>query len=78
MPIVIKAVGCTDANVLSEEVDEDLERFSKYFESLGNDPVSRYEKAFVKTYLHWKTHGEPSSAAETTTTEGSNAEEATG
>jgi hypothetical protein len=78
MPIVIKAVGCTDARVLEEEVDEDIEKFSAYFQSLGNDPFSKFEKAAIKTYLHWKTHGEPSSTDQATTPEGSDAEEAAG
>jgi hypothetical protein len=44
---------------LEEAVDEDIERFNDYFQSLGNDPLTRFEKSAVKTYLHWKTHGEP-------------------
>lgn len=73
MPITVEAVGCTDARVLEEEVDEDLEKFSDFFESLGNDPLSRFERTTIKTYLYWKTHGEPRSSTQTSPTEETNA-----
>lgn len=59
MPIIVEAVGCTDANVLEESVNEDIERFETFFKSLGNDGLSPYEKSAIKTFLWWKTHEEP-------------------
>ena len=43
---------------LEEAVDEDIAEFDKYFQSLGNGPLNGYEKAAIKTYLHFKTHAE--------------------
>jgi hypothetical protein len=58
MPVVVKSdVG--GGRTLENEVDDDIEAFDKYFQSLGNDPLNKFERAVVKTYLHWKTHGEP-------------------
>lgn len=77
MPIIVEASAYSDKD-LEELVDEDIAQFSAYFTSLGNDPMSKFEKAAIKTYLHWKTHGEPSSSSATPTSEGSDAEEAAG
>ncbi len=43
---------------LEEVVDEDIAQFEEFFRSLGNDPLSPFEKSAIKTFLHWKTHGE--------------------
>lgn len=58
MPIIVEAVEHSDKD-LEEAVDEDITKFEKYFKSLGNDGLSRYEKSAIKTWLWWKTHGEP-------------------
>ncbi len=73
MPITVEATGCTDANVLEKEVDEDLEKFSDFFRSMGNDPLSQFERTTIKSYLYWKTHGEPRSTTQTSPTEETNA-----
>lgn len=39
---------------LEKVVDEDILAFDSFFQSLGNDPVVRGEKAIIKTYLAWK------------------------
>lgn len=35
-------------------IDEDITTFGAFFESLGNDPLVRSEKAILKTYFAWK------------------------
>ena len=59
MTIAIEADAYSDKD-LEEMVDEDIANFDKFFQGLGNDPLSLFEKAAIKTYLHWKTHGESS------------------
>jgi DNA-binding ferritin-like protein (Dps family) len=59
MTIAIEADAYTDKD-LEEMVDEDIANFDKFFQSLGNDPLSSFEKAAIKTYLWYKTHGESS------------------
>lgn len=39
---------------LERVVDADVEEFSQFFQSLGNEPLVRGEKAIIKTYLAWK------------------------
>ncbi len=58
MPIAVSAEGL-DGKELEKVVDEDIKKFTSFFISLGNDGLNPYEKAAIKTYLHWKTHGEP-------------------
>ncbi len=70
--IIIEAQVLNEAE-LEQVVDKDIATFSDYFQSLGNDPLSRFESSTIKTYLHWKTHGEPSSSTPSATTEGTNA-----
>ena len=64
--------------LLEEMVDEDIAAFSAFFQSLGNDPLSKFESSIIKTYLHWKTHEQPRPTDQATTSEGTDAEEATG
>ena len=40
-------------------VNQDIERFNEYFKSLGNDSLTRYEVAAIKTYLAFKLLVEP-------------------
>lgn len=44
---------------LEQAVEEDLSRFENFFRSLGNDGLNKFEKAILKTYLHWKAHNSP-------------------
>lgn len=57
MTIAVEADAYTDKD-LEEMVDEDIANFDKFFQGLGNDPLSMFEKAAIKTYLFYKTHGE--------------------
>jgi len=42
---------------LEKIVDEDLLKFADFYKkTLGNDILSQFEKAAIKTYLWWKTH----------------------
>lgn len=44
---------------LERVVDTDLREFSRFYTStLGNDKLSDFERAAIKTYLWWKTHPE--------------------
>lgn len=60
MPIIVTADVSTEEK-LEQLVDEDILRFDRYFQSLGNDPLVKFEHAVIKSYLFWKTHGEPTS-----------------
>ena len=50
-----------------QAVDEDLGAFSTHFQALGNDPLTKFEAAAIKTYIFWKLYGardaKPSSPA---------------
>jgi hypothetical protein len=59
MTIEVQADHYSD-DELEGAVDEDIANFDKFFQSLGNDPLSLFEKAAIKTYLWYKTHGESS------------------
>jgi len=58
MGIAIEAGGL-DGKELEAVVNNDLQRFEVFFTTLGNDGLNGYERAAIKTYLYWKTHGEP-------------------
>lgn len=54
----VDAQGLT-GKALEIAVEKDIERFNEYFVKLGtpvakNDPLDKYEKAAIKTYLWWK------------------------
>lgn len=54
---------------LEEAVDEDINLFDAFFQSLGNDPLNGPERAIIKTYLAYKTgaardHDEETQGAE--------------
>jgi len=57
MTIAVEADAYTDKD-LEEMVDEDIANFDKFFQGSGTPALSMFEKAAIKTYLHWKTHGE--------------------
>ena len=54
--IVVSASGLT-GKALEAVVDTDLSAFAQYFASLGNDGLDKFERAAIKTYLHWKIVG---------------------
>ena len=63
MPIVILDPDANSGKELEVIVEADIEAFAKFFcEKLGNDSLSKPERAILKTYLWWKTHQEPLSA----------------
>ena len=72
MPIIVEADAYTDAD-LEKLVDEDISNFDAYFQSLGNDPLSRFERSTIKTFMHWKTHEEPRAPSPPATPEEKNA-----
>jgi hypothetical protein len=39
---------------LEELVNQDLQLFNEWFQSLGNDPLVKGETSILKTYLAWK------------------------
>ncbi len=41
-------------SALERLVDADIADFDDFFRGLGNDPISRPEKAIIKTFLAWK------------------------
>lgn len=43
---------------LEAEVDEDITAFQVWFQSKGQEPLSKPEWAILKTYLWYKTHPE--------------------
>ena len=44
---------------LEPTVDRDIDAFAEFYgRVLGNGNLSGYERAAIKTYLHWKTHPE--------------------
>lgn len=44
----------SDRAAARESVDLDIEGFDTFFRSIGNEPLTRPEKAIIKTYLAWK------------------------
>jgi hypothetical protein len=54
---VVQAHELDGKTELEPVVDRDLDAFSKFYETaLKNGPLSRFERAAIKTYLHWKLH----------------------
>lgn len=44
-----------DGERLSKAVDKDIAKFDEYFQrELKNDPLTKGEKAIIKTYLHYQ------------------------
>ncbi len=57
MPLVFEGV-LSDKDA-AEEIDEELKTFDEYFQSIGNDPLVKFEIAAIKTFLLWKVKGAP-------------------
>jgi len=53
--VQVGSVG--DRTTIEQKVNEDLNAFGVFFTQLGNEELSRYEVAAIKTYLHWKIFG---------------------
>ena len=51
---VTSEVGLTQRTELEKEVDEDIELFSKAFQTIGDGGLIAAERAIIKTYLAWK------------------------
>lgn len=64
-PLTVLVVSSDEQDMKKLEpiVDADIAEFDKYFQSIGNEPVVRSEKAIIKTYLHWKLKGARDAAA---------------
>ncbi len=67
MQIKVDACGLKGKE-LEALVEEDIRRFNEYFTSLStpvakNDPLDRYEKSILKTYLFFKCVVEPGLAS---------------
>jgi hypothetical protein len=80
MPLAIEADAYSDKD-LNEMIDAEIAEFNRYFQSIGNDPLIKFEIAAIKTFLMWKTHGEqraPSEAEVSGETDGEKNAEATG
>lgn len=67
MQIKVDACGLKGKE-LEALVEADIKRFEEYFTHLpnnpvANDPLDKYERAILKTYLYWKANvdGAPSS-----------------
>lgn len=56
--LVVRIDGRGDLNreELIKEVDKDLELFDKWFTDSfeGSQPLAKFERAIIKTYLMWK------------------------
>ena len=60
MPIAVSSDKAVDGLLLEEEVDADIAAFEKFMMTRvdTSGPLSKPEKAIIKTYLYWKTHPE--------------------
>ncbi len=54
---VVLTPRAKDGHVLESTVNGDIEAFDDYFQKLGNEPLSKSERAIIKTYLHYKLLG---------------------
>ena len=48
--VIVEGEGGT----IEETVDADLESFNEFFRTFNTDPISRPERAILKTYLAYK------------------------
>jgi hypothetical protein len=50
-------VRADEGQTAEQAVDQDIERFDKFMLARVDDqPLTRFERAILKTYLRWKTH----------------------
>jgi hypothetical protein len=64
--VVVAVEELERPEALEAAVDEDIQAFEAWFSGLGNDPLTKGERAILKTYLWRKTRG----ASDGTTTGG--------
>ena len=57
-----KILSEVDGDQLKGLVDQDVADFDTFFQTLDNSPLLPPELSILKTYIWWKTHGEPVSA----------------
>jgi hypothetical protein len=43
-----------DKKLVEQLADKDIERFNRWFQALGNDPLLKSEVAIIKTFLYFK------------------------
>jgi hypothetical protein len=55
--VIVQVGSVGDRTTIEQKVNEDLNAFGVFFTQLGNEELSRYEVAAIKTYLHWKIFG---------------------
>jgi hypothetical protein len=55
---------CNDES-LEADVDQDIAAFDAWFQARGNEPVVKFEKAILKTFLFFKLKGAKKDGAET-------------
>lgn len=60
-----------DSQILEATVDTDIAAFSEYFQRVlkNDEPLSKSERAILKTYLWWKTHPEKHDAEQASSSE---------
>lgn len=51
---MIHVQSTSPREALEGEVDEELNKFDEWFQSLGNSPIIKSERAIVKAFLAWK------------------------
>lgn len=61
MAILVTRTGLHSTSI-EQDVDVDIRGFDAYFQSLGNDPLDKFERAAIKTYLWYKLHREDPNA----------------
>ena len=54
MALSLEAVEDLETTTVEQQVDLDIDAFDQWFQALGNDPLSRPERAIVKTYCAYK------------------------
>lgn len=49
-----RSFSTTEGALISAVADNDIAKFDEFFQrELGNDPLTKGEKAIIKTYLHF-------------------------
>lgn len=51
---MIQVQSTIPKEALEEGVDQEIQEFDAWFQSLGNSPLVKGERAIIKTYLAWK------------------------
>ena len=66
-----RAFSTTEGAFMSAVADADIGAFDEYFQRVlkNDEPLSKSEKAILKTYIWWKTHPEKHDAEQTSSSE---------